>query len=145
MSTCHMRHDVDPKHAILAAVGDLSHIRLLHNQVLVATYIRPKATKGGILLPDSTRQEDEYQGKVGLVLRKGPLAFQDDATNAFHGQDVYVGDWIAYRQSDGWQVVLRGDSAGTAAPESWRKGEYHCRMLQDIDIKAVLTTPDDLI
>ena len=41
-------------------------------QVLVAIYVRPKVTKSGIHIPDQTLQEDEYQGKVGLVLSWGP-------------------------------------------------------------------------
>jgi co-chaperonin GroES (HSP10) len=135
-----MRHDVDPRIDLFRKVGKIDHIRLLHNQVLVATYIRPEMTKGGLILPQSARDEDKHQGKVGLVIAKGPLAFQDDATTKFQGQDVQVGDWIAYRMSDGWQFTIRGNPA----PDN-PKGEHHCRMLMDIDVKAVLTGPDDVL
>lgn len=140
MSTVRMFHEVDPRKDLQDRIGSVDHVKLLHNQVLVATYIRPKKTSGGIWLTDDTRKEDEYQGKVGLVIAKGPLAFVDDDRNQFHGQNVEIGDWISYRQSDGWQLVLRG-APTTENP----KGEHHCRMLQDIDIKAVLTSPDDLM
>lgn len=135
MTTMNMHHADDPKTQLLATVGDISHIRLMHNQILVATYVRPEKTKGGLVLPDKVRKEDEYQGKVGLVIAKGPLAFVDDGATDFRGQDVAIGDWIAYRQSDGWQLVLKNATSGA----------QHCRMLQDIDVKAVLSSPDDLM
>jgi co-chaperonin GroES (HSP10) len=134
LATTSMFHEVDPRLDLQKRLGDISHIQLLHNQVLVATYVRPAKTRGGIILAESTRDEDKYQGKVGLVIAKGPLAFVDDARTDFKGQDVRVGDWIAYRMTDGWQFNMKAT-----------EGEIHCRMLQDVDIKAVISHPDDLI
>lgn len=123
-----MQHKIDPKAEMMAEVGaDLKGLRLFHNQILVGIYERPETTAGGIILPGQTRKEDQYQGKVGLVLAKGPLAFVDDARNEFHGQNVEVGDWIAFRASDGWQLTI---------------GKKLCRMLQDLDIKIQADTPD---
>ncbi len=48
---------------------------LQRNRCLVATYIQPSVTKGGVIIPTSTQEEDRWQGKVGLLLTVGPSAF----------------------------------------------------------------------
>jgi len=128
-----MEHDHDPRKELEARVGKVDHLTLYNNQILVAIYERPEKTKGGLYLPDSVRKEDLYQGKVGLVLKKGPLAFVDDARNDFRGQNVEVGDWIAYRVQDGWSLVINGPGGAVA-----------CRMLEDVQVRLGLGSPDDV-
>lgn len=101
-----MAHDADPKDEILAKVGSLDDLEVFHNQVIVALYVRPQKTKGGILLTDGTRGEDKYQGKVGLVLKIGPQAFVSDEKTDFHGQKIEVGDWVFFKASDGWPLSI---------------------------------------
>lgn len=120
-------HIPDTADEIRTKVGDLSHVKVLHNQILVGIYIRPEKTKGGIFLSDTTRGEDKYQGKVGLVLKKGPLAFVDDAHNKFHGQDVNPGDWVFFRVSDGFSFMLNG---------------HLCRLLEEVHIKGIIPAPE---
>lgn len=127
MSNLKMLHEGDPRDELMKSVGDLSRIKLFNNHVLCAVYKRPEKTKSGIYLTDNTRKEDEYQGKVAVVLKKGPMAFQDDANTSFNGQDVEVGDWVVFRVSDGWQVTVNG---------------VLCRMLQDIQIRMTIDSPD---
>ena len=127
MSSFKMVHEVNPRDELIHAVGDLSKIKLFNNQILCAVYKRPEKTKSGIILTDNTRKEDEYQGKVAVVLKKGPMAFQDDSQTSFNGQDVEVGDWVVFRVSDGWQVTVNG---------------VLCRMLQDIQIRMTIDSPD---
>ena len=122
-----MDHATDPKREITESVGDLSNVDLMFNQVLIGIYQRPNRTKGGIMLADKTLDEDLYQGKVGLVLKKGPTAFVDDGDAKFHGQNVNEGDWIVFRPSDGWQLILNGKA---------------CRVLQDVHVKARVSAPD---
>lgn len=122
-----MSHAVDPADELRKKVGDISKIDILHNQILVAVYIRPEKTKSGIILADQTRNEDRYQGKAGLVLKKGPLAFVDDDTNKFHGQNVEVGDWVFYRVSDGFSVIINGTL---------------CRLLEEVHVKGKIPAPD---
>lgn len=124
-----MKHDVDPGEALRQMVGDLDGIELFHNQILVAIYKRPERTAGGIILTDTARKEDEFQGKVGLVLKKGPLAFIDDAAVKFAGQDVTPGDWITFRASDGWALNING---------------VPCRMVEDSHIKLRVASPDQV-
>jgi len=122
-----MSHIEDPANEIRKHIGDISKIEVLHNQILVGVYIRPEKTKGGILLTSQTRDEDRYQGKAGLVLKKGPLAFVDDDNNKFHGQNVDVGDWVFYRVSDGFPLVLNGTL---------------CRLLEEVHVKGKIPSPD---
>lgn len=120
-------HRHDPAEEIRTKVGDFSKVEVLHNQILVGIYIRPEKTAGGIYLSDTTRGEDKYQGKVGLVLKKGPLAFVDDAHNKFHGQDVKPGDWVFFRVSDGFSFMLNG---------------HLCRLLEEVHIKGIIPAPE---
>lgn len=103
-----MAHEEDLKVEILKKLGTLADIELFHNQILVATYVRPNITKGGILLAPQTVDEDKFQGKVGLVVKKGPQAFVSDEKTDFHGQNVEVGDWIFYKAADGWPQSVNG-------------------------------------
>lgn len=141
MATLSMLHAVDPREDLLKKIGNLDHIDVFSNHVLVATYVRPTTTKSGLILTAQTRKEDEYQGKIGLVIKKGPLAFEDDDRNHFKGQNVEIGEWIAYRQSDGWQLKLGGSVKNFEEAD----GGWHCRMLQDIDIKMRVSHPDALL
>tara|TARA_R110000868_G_scaffold73119_1_gene212542 strand:+ start:435 stop:830 length:396 start_codon:yes stop_codon:yes gene_type:complete len=122
-----MEHKEDQRAKLLSAVGDLSEIEIMHNQILVAVYIRPEKTSSGIYLTSNTRDEDRYQGKAGLVLKKGPLAFVDDDVNKFKGQNVEVGDWVFYRVSDGFQVTIN---------------KQLCRLLEEVHVKGKIPRPD---
>ena len=121
--------ETDPKSALLRAIGSsLDKVQVFGAQVLVGTYIAPDKTTGGVHLPDSYLMESLYQGNVGLVLKKGPWAFQnDDHLNIdWKGQDVDVGQWVMFRYSDAWELHLSGVSV---------------RLIDDRDIKAVIDSP----
>lgn len=133
-------HRVDPREEIQNRVGNLDWLDLRNNQILVAVYIRPGEFKvagsdQSLWIPDKTRDEDRWQGKVGLVLKMGPLAYVSDAKTTFHPTDkLNVGDWVVYRASDGWQLTLTGDGSET--------GKQLCRMFVESDIRAVIPSPD---
>lgn len=110
---------------IMASIGDLSRVEIMHNQILVGIYMRSEKV-GNIFLPDQTRDEDRWQGKVGIVLKKGPQAFKSDGSTDFAGQNVEEGDWLLYRISDGFAIDINGT---------------HCRLLEDIHIKGRVTDP----
>lgn len=122
----------DPKQAILDSLGDLSGIECFHNLVLVATYIEPEKTAGGIIKPDRTLAENRFQGKCALVLKLGPLAFKDDNIAKFGGVELKEGDWVVVRPSDGMELfkVDAGTSEGTS-----------CRLFEDAHIKGRVTDP----
>jgi co-chaperonin GroES (HSP10) len=122
-----MAHTTDPKTDLLKEIGDISNVEVFNNQVLVAIYIRPEQTLGGIILTNNIREEDKWQGKIGLVLKKGPSAFVDDSKNWFNGVDVEVNDWVVFRPSDGWGLTVNGNM---------------CRLLDDTVIRGRVNHPD---
>jgi len=127
MSLMKMAHAVDPRKELMDSIGIIDDIKIYNNWILCAVYKRPEKLASGIYISDTTRKEDDYQGKVGLVLKKGPMAFVDDEKYGFGGQDVEIGDWITFRVSDGWSLNVNG---------------VLCRMLQDINIRMAIPTPD---
>lgn len=121
-----MKHAKDPIKDIWDTMGDISEIELLHNQVLVAIYVRPDTTASGIILSDKTIDEDKYQGKVGLIIKTGPGAFQGGGSKWDFG-GLKIGEWVFFRPSDSWQINVQGKS---------------CRIVEDIDIRGRLPAPD---
>lgn len=119
----------DFKKDVLKTLGDLSGLEVAHNRVMIATYIRPEKTVGGIIRPESNVDEDIFQGKIGLVVKKGPLAFLDDGATRFHGQNVEIGEYILYRPSDAFDLTVRG---------------VHCRLVPDASIKVMKIRDPDM-
>lgn len=119
----------DPKEALVSEVGDLSKIEVMSNRVLVAIYIAPEKTKGGILRATQTIAEDIFQGTVGLVLKKGGMAFKDDDASKtyFHGQDVKLGQWVVFRPGDAKRIQING---------------VDCRFVEDIMIDMIVDDPE---
>jgi hypothetical protein len=98
----------DPKAAIIKAVGDLSKVKVAADLVLLGTYIRNEKTAGGIIRPLDTLKEDEYQGKVGLVLKPGPLAYGDWEAEEERGEMAELHTWVVYSIKDAWPVQING-------------------------------------
>jgi len=122
-----MNHEIDPAKVILDEIGDTSKVEVFNNQLLVAVYIRPEKTKSGLLLPGQTRDEDKFQSKVGLVLKKGPSAFQDTSGEWFQDIDIDINEWIIMRSSDGWSITVNG---------------VLCRMIDDMNVRGRVDHPD---
>ena len=122
-----MLHEADPKEKLLTDLGDISKVELLNTQVLVAVYIRPEKTKGGIIMSTKSLDEDRYQSKVGLIVKTGPSAFVESDGKWFSGLNLKAGDWIVFRPSDGWNVTVNG---------------VLCRMFDDAAIRARIPHPD---
>ena len=119
---------------IFRRLGDLEDIELLFNDVLVAKYIREMASTN-IIASVETQREDNWQGVVGLVLKLGPRAFVDDDNTKFHGVMMKPGDWVLYRNSDGWDKDIQ------------MVGEYFavkCRIIQDAHIRGRVKYPGRL-
>tara|TARA_R110000868_G_scaffold74313_5_gene214852 strand:+ start:4627 stop:5007 length:381 start_codon:yes stop_codon:yes gene_type:complete len=123
-----MSHEEDPKEKLLEQLGDISDIELFHNQVLLAVYLRPEKTKSGLILTANHLDEDRYQSKVGLLIKRGPLAFEQDG-NWFTGVTFNDLDWLIFRPSDGWSVTVNG---------------VLCRIFDDISIKGRAPHPDSV-
>lgn len=128
-STLKIDSQVDSEKAkqdLLSKIGDISGFSLTGNQVIVGIYVRDKI--GSIIMSDTSKKEDEYQGKVGLILKTGEKAF-DREWQKLYGDSVIpkVGDWVTYKVYDGWQQKVNG---------------YACRQLDDSNIRAVVWHPD---
>jgi hypothetical protein len=120
----------DPKTEMMRKVGDLSGVEVMYNMVLVATFIRPSKTKGGIIRPDQNVEEDVWQGKVGLVMKCGPDAFRDDHDFTFNGQKARLGEWVVFKVGDAWQLLV---------------GDWPCRLVRDSAIKMKLANPNSVL
>jgi len=126
-SLAHMDHRDDPRKEILEKVeGYIPQV--CQWKVLVAIYVRSEKTKGGIYLTDKLRDEDIYQGKVGLVIGLGPLAFKDDEQRKFHPDSIpKIGDWVLY-----------GSNEGRAA----QVNKQAVRFLDDTSVLAIIPSPN---
>jgi hypothetical protein len=124
-----MHHDIEPRKAILDELGDISSMELFNNQVLLATYIRPRRTASGIIYTEKTVDEDRYQSKVGLLVKIGPSAFQANDEGWFAGETFEIHDWLVFRPSDGWAINVHG---------------VECRILVDTQIKGRVKEPDEV-
>jgi len=122
-----MEHATDPKQKLLDDIGDISAFDIFNNQILIAIYIRPNKTKSGIYLSDQSREEDKVQGKVGLVVKKGPAAFVDETSEWFKDISVEVNDWVVIRPSDGWAITVNN---------------VLCRIVDDTAVRGKIDVPD---
>lgn len=114
------------KAAILDKLGDLSIFEVLSSQVLVAIYVEPEMTPGGILKPQKRIDESRYQGKAALVLKKGPTAFKYDGAYPYEGRAPEVGEWVFLRTSDAWDLDIKGVA---------------CRLIESDLIKGIVADP----
>lgn len=123
---------------IFAKLGDITGFKLFGNRIMVVMYERTTVGYSGALYaPPQTNLEDRYQGKVGLVVKMGPVAFVDDPASGivFHGDAVKVGDWVSYSYSDGTNVDV-------CPPGSADK--VHCKILVEGEIIGIVPRPDFL-
>jgi hypothetical protein len=109
----------DPRSAVLRVVGDYSGVAVSAQRLLVAVYVRPEKTKGGIYRADHSLAEDRFQAKVGLVLKVGSLAFVDDAVNKFGGFRVDPGDWAVFNPTDGMESFFIAENGRDGTPVRW--------------------------
>ncbi len=124
------KHAEDPKKALLAKVGDISKKNISGAQVLVATYVRPRETKGGLKRTDESLAEDIYQGKVGLILKMGPQAPEYLAMSFGEKSAPKVGEWVFYRIHDGFMLTINGQE---------------CRILEAKAVRGTTDGPDDIL
>lgn len=117
----------DQKDGLLKEVGNLDGITPFGNRVLVAIYVAPARMKSGLYRTSGQLKEDIYQGTVGLVVRKGPTAFVDDAKTAFNGDKADIGDWVMFRPGDGKRIQFNG---------------VDCRWIEDLDIDGKIEDPE---
>lgn len=122
----------DTKQEVWDTLGDLDDIEIAFNDVLIIKYIRTELSKH-LVVAAETQREDNWQGSIGLVLKVGPRAFKDDENNKFYGFSVARGDWVMFRNSDGWDRSIQ---------ELYGLHKYAtCRLVQDAHIRAKVKYP----
>jgi co-chaperonin GroES (HSP10) len=119
----------DPKRLLLDKIGDISGFEIAHNELLVAIYMRPEMTSGGIVLPHQNLKEDRYQGKAHLVVKIGPGC-------QFKNVDVQLHDWVLLRPSDAWSLDVNAH-LNTLDIRDF----VPCRLVYDDQIRARIPHP----
>lgn len=126
---------IDPYAEFISRVKkavDLTGVRLFPTDVICAHVIVDRSSTGNILLPDVNKNEQRWQGKVGLVIMLGDDAFKDSDTAKFCGFKANIGEFVVYRNSDGHDFdYIQTDGKPVA-----------CRRVTDSDIKMVIPRPD---
>jgi co-chaperonin GroES (HSP10) len=121
----------DFKTTVLEKLGDLSRYEVLGSNVLLATYIEPEKTAGGIIRPQRNVEEARWQGKVGLILKLGPTAFQYDGPYEWPAtaRKPSVGDWVMHHASEARELSIKSTS---------------CKIIDSTLIRLVVPNPADI-
>lgn len=118
----------DPHQAIKNFVEPfLDAVHVGPAKLLVATYRQQERTAGGLMLTNRYLDEDKFQGITGLVLKLGALSFTDDARIKFGGFACSPWQWVIFKPENGRATELRG---------------LHCRIIEDVNIDAIVDQPD---
>jgi hypothetical protein len=119
-------HKEDPKVPIIRDVGELlDGFVIPPTDVLIVMYEPEKdgevKTAGGLLLPQGARtnlSEYKFQGKVGLVMKLGEMAFKDDDTHKWHNFRPVLHEWVVINVGDSFSFDLPGDRRARLVHES---------------------------
>jgi len=95
--------------------------------VLVRPISVKEKTKGGIILPDSTKSDMAYLTTVGRVLKVGSAAYQDSKFG--DTPRCKEGDYVCYGNHAGNKFVYKG---------------VQLLLIFDDDVKMVVESPKDL-
>jgi co-chaperonin GroES (HSP10) len=120
----------DPKQAVFDKILPLiDGLRLFRNEVLLVTAPNKVKSAGGIILPEKYKSEQRFQGKVGLVVAMGELAFNDDKLWPNPETRPVVGSWVFFRTADTSECAIGG---------------YSCRFIDDDKVRGSALAPDSL-
>jgi chaperonin GroES len=97
-------------------------------RILVLPYFPKEKTKGGVFIPDATRERESFATVVAYVIKLGPDAYKD--------KDKFPSG--AYCSEKDW--VLMGRYAGNR----FKVGGMECRMINDDNIIATILDATDI-
>lgn len=81
-------------------------------RVLVFPLEPPERTKGGLIMPDESKQNFEYLSYVGEVIAMGPSCYKHPKfLKEYGGGEPWckVGDWVAFGRYAGQDVRINGN------------------------------------
>ena len=94
----------------LKRLGDLSGVAAINGNILVLGYVAPQVSKGGIIMPEKTIDENRWQGVCGLVLKMCDTAFKYSGAYTYEGTKPEIGDWVVFHNSETREIMVRGTS-----------------------------------
>lgn len=113
------------------------YVRPAGNRVVVQLKRPMKKTKGGIILPDDSRDTEHWNTQVAKVVATGPVAFRnrDNLTEWPEGDWCQPGDFVRVSKygGDRWAVKM-DDGLGD-------KDEITFVILRDTDVLGVVSDP----
>jgi co-chaperonin GroES (HSP10) len=131
MAVIQMRGAATADKTLLREIGDISDIEVLNDRILIAIYRHEGKTEGGIITDiGTTQKESDYQGKVGLVLKIGPLVNVEGKAQT-RGAELKIGDWVVVNPSSG--LSMHAGKHGS---------DRMLRMLVERDIHMRVKRPD---
>lgn len=75
--------------------------------IIVRLYTSTKKTLGGIIIPDTAHDEQQYRSCTGLVVKKSKGAYLDDRyVNT--GAWCEEGDWVIFPRHAGYKIFYEG-------------------------------------
>ena len=103
-------------------------------RILIVPYTQPTASKGGILLAESTLKTEELATTIGYVAALGPDAYKDGAKFP-EGAWCKTGDYIMFGRYAGARIVMQGAD----------NDDLPLRLINDDEILAVVDNPEDYV
>jgi len=120
----------DPQQVVLDRILPLIEgLHLYRNEVLVVTAPNRAKSKGGIIFVDKTQREQRFQGKIGLVVALGEIAFNDKDIWPNEETRPVVGTWVFFRTADTSECAIGG---------------YSCRFIDDDKIRGCCPNVDSI-
>jgi len=139
-----VKHQKDPTQEIWEDLGWLIEgVHPIGYEVLLVMYERvgkgEQMTEGGIIVPNikgGSASEDKFQGKCGLIVKMGSLAYTDDDTHRWGSLRPKIGNWVAVdvRHTFSFEVpVYNNRQKQFGTPDYVRM----MRMTQDVNAKLI--------
>lgn len=112
----------DPRKIVLDTILPLvKGLDIYRNEVLLVTAPNRTKSKGGILYVPKTQQEQRFQGKIGLIVGLGEIAFKDEELWPNEETRPVIGTWVFFRNADTNECSIGG---------------YSCRFILDDKIRG---------
>lgn len=140
MGIIKLEHKIDAKEHIWQKMRPfLDGMDVMGEDVLLGVYDREAyaeelKTTSGLIIPSQKLSEDKYQGLACLVLKMGPLAFQEDENHQYGLRKPKVNDWVAVRKSEGFSFVV-GKSQKMVENQQ-------CRLMKEAGVRLIISDPD---